>query len=67
MPHYSMVGGRRRQEERVYQERLQAHIEGTDTSNIQGIDTGTNIVMKEQVRDEPIEEMLANFQGTMDF
>ena len=28
MPHYSMVSGQRRQDERIHQERLQAHFEG---------------------------------------
>ena len=68
MPHYSVVGGRKRQEEIIHQERLQAHFEGTGISNLQSIDTSTSIVMEEQViRDEPIEEMLADFQDTIHF
>ena len=61
MPHYSVVGGRKRQEERMHQERLQAHIEGTSTSNLQSIDTSKDTKMEEQIRDEHIEEMLVDF------
>ncbi len=62
MPHYSVVGGRKRREERMHQERLQAHAEreGTGTSNLQ------STVVEEQIRDEHIEEMLADFLDTHD-
>ena len=68
MPHYLVVGGRKRQEERIHQERLQAHFEGTGIRNLQSTDTSASTGMEEQViRDESIEEMLADFQDTIHF
>ena len=55
MPHYLVASGQRRQAKRIHQERLQAHFQGTNTSNVQGIHIGTNRVMEEQVNEEGIE------------
>ena len=66
MPHYLVVSGHRRREERIHQECLQARFEGTSTSNVQGIHIGRSTVMEEQVEDEAIEEMLADFEATKD-
>ena len=52
MPHYLVVGGQKRQEERIDQECLQAHFEGTSTSNVQGIRIGMSTVMEKQVKDK---------------
>ena len=49
MPHYLVVGGRKRQEERIHQERLQTHFEGTGISNLQSIDTSTSTMMEDQL------------------